>query len=444
MQVIWALIGLILTLLTYYVFKFYDESTQNKRRGIIYLGNGLSKVFYKSVKGITHCDYLLEQYSRIKRVRQKFGVGSEFSAKTFFITDLSVIKDICIKKFDHFVNRRCVVSDSDIFIPKMLMAKQGDDWKEVRSKLNQIFIPSRLSGMFPLMDKSSKKLVNYFESQVDSPYSDVETGISKLTMDVFASLAFGMESEAFQNPEKRSNFEEMAAKLPGSLSLSNIFKLCFLHLFPRLAKCLKLSLYSSEAQRYFEKSIKNVITQRTEEKAVSSGSSSEDFLQLMLNLRDAGLPIEVVDQLIKGQPEKKFTFSSKYDTRSKSDKQIAKCELKDEDIVAHCISFILGGYDYTVSLQLFALYNLAMHEEVQEEVHREIVEVLENADSQHFPLDLDVINRLDLLNGLLFGIKLNYRVFYGMSINRYYLNHQKHYGFTLHLQALTECVQKII
>ena len=75
------------------------------------------------------------------------------------INDLELAKRICIKDFDHFVDRGefgLKLDENDeidkIFMNTFLLVK-GDKWKTTRSILSPVFASGKMKLMFPLVKK---------------------------------------------------------------------------------------------------------------------------------------------------------------------------------------------------------------------------------------------------------------------------------------------------
>jgi cytochrome P450 len=387
MELLWTLIGFLLTLLTYYIFKYYDEAASYKKKGIIYMGNGMYKVLHKTIKGLSQTDYSNEQYWKIKNFKKRFAVGSDFSSTTFFIADVTLIRDICIKKFDHFVDRRILITKTEPLVGRMLMALKGDDWKNLRSKLSHAFTTGKVRNMFSRFDNSAKQMINYLQNQLSSSSNgivDLENAYSKLTMDSIASVAFGIDSKAFDEVEP-STFEQMGKKLPGSLNVSAIIKLITFSISPRLSEYLGFSFMSVEAQAFFADVVKDIIKQREQ-----SGERRNDFLQLMLDAREGKLQIDE-GRLDSYEADAMIKLPKKRETNKKT----ITLELDDDDIVAQSILFIAGGYDTVLSLHLFLAYNLAIHQDVQQKLYEELTTAIGKNDGE---ITFDLINGLEYLD----------------------------------------------
>ncbi len=79
------------------------------------------------------------------------------------VTDLEVARDILIRDFDHFADRRAFAIDDDNYANKivanMLTAIKGEKWKKVRSMMSPAFTSGKLKAMFPFIEKVTKTII---------------------------------------------------------------------------------------------------------------------------------------------------------------------------------------------------------------------------------------------------------------------------------------------
>ena len=106
-------------------------------------------------------------------------VGSfSLSMPLLIINDMEIIKNVLIKDWDHFVDRRVMSSNPRTKAAKMfsqmLTVLKGDKWKKMRSTLSPVFTSGKLKSMTSFINKVSLltcdllKLINstlYFRSE---------------------------------------------------------------------------------------------------------------------------------------------------------------------------------------------------------------------------------------------------------------------------------------
>ncbi len=73
------------------------------------------------------------------------------------VNDLDLARNILIKDFDHFTDRRIfaidTTSESNKLVANMLTMLTGEKWKKVRSMMSPAFTSGKLKAMAPFIDK---------------------------------------------------------------------------------------------------------------------------------------------------------------------------------------------------------------------------------------------------------------------------------------------------
>ncbi len=80
-----------------------------------------------------------------------------FSTPILVVNDLDCAKNILIKDFDHFVDRRSFDMDTSDragkIMANMMTMLTGEKWKTVRNIISPIFTSGKLKAMTPLINK---------------------------------------------------------------------------------------------------------------------------------------------------------------------------------------------------------------------------------------------------------------------------------------------------
>jgi cytochrome P450 family 6 len=81
-----------------------------------------------------------------------------FGTPTLLVNDLDIAKQILIKDFDHFADRRDMTfSESDSSTNKywnnQLLVLEGEKWRKMRSAISPVFTSGKLKGMSKLINK---------------------------------------------------------------------------------------------------------------------------------------------------------------------------------------------------------------------------------------------------------------------------------------------------
>lgn len=246
MSIIFVILFLLISFIL--LLFYWNEQTRQKfeSKGVPYLGNGLFRMVKNITKGIDLINDLSKTYRKIKEQDIKVAGSNDFGMTTIFVTEPEMIKSVLVKDFDHFADRRNFdMSKNDSIFKKMLFGLKGTEWRALRSKLSPTFTTGKIKRLFSLFDQSGEKLVKYFAEQAaNSPNNEIELteGYSKYTMDVIASAACGLDSQAFDQKEP-SLFEEMGQKMQFKFSGLLMLKMIMILVAKPLADLLGFSMF---------------------------------------------------------------------------------------------------------------------------------------------------------------------------------------------------------
>jgi len=153
---------------------------------------------------------------------------------------------------------------------------------------------------------------------------------SSLTLEVILSTAFGIKADVQTDPD-----EKFLKKARASFRFPFILRI--LGRMPILKTILRLMLRLRGSMGYFGKIALEMIRQRREE----GDSQRQDLMQLMLTAHE--------ESMVQG---------------------VSK--LTDEEIVAQCVAFLLGGHETSMITLSTTSYLLALNVEIQEKLRKEI------------------------------------------------------------------------
>jgi len=303
------------------------------------------------------------------------------SQKIYVVTDPEVIKRICIKDFDHFVNHNEMLSNFDRIFGKSLFGLLGQKWRDMRATLSPMFTGSKMKSTFGLLSAHANDFITHFEKKAGKDESkdvDVLEVFSRFTVDAIATAALGFEGDCVANDDSKlfvfaKNMTELFT------SSSAIFKFTFGTLFPKLYKFFELQLTSKETYDFFRRTIVDVMNERDR-----TNTSRQDIIQLMLNVKKGQLNDEVKD-----------VDSNKVNYKSNA-KNLAEIIADDEYWMAQGFIFFFAGFDTTSQFLQSVTLELALNPEVQEELHREISEVTQSLDGE--PVSYEALQKMKFLD----------------------------------------------
>ncbi|XP_015905340.2 cytochrome P450 3A8 [Parasteatoda tepidariorum] len=288
-------------------------------------------------------------------LKRHFALGSvyghyEANRPLISIADPQLLRDIFVKDFVHFVNRRPFKS-GDKISDKMISILEGDEWKKVRSIISPTFSTGKLKRVMSIFKDCSKTLIQNFRiAALKNEPVNAKRFFGAFTMDVIASSAFSTKIDSHNDPE--NEFVQAARR---AFTPKFNWRLILFLISPKILKLLNISLADPSVNGFFSNVTTQIIEQRKRTK-----QKRNDFLQLLIDAAE-----EENDDM---GPNYQNVFTN--DDSHKS--------LTMNEVIAQCIIFFLAGYDTTASALSFSSYLLAIHQEVQEKARQEIIYFLDN------------------------------------------------------------------
>ncbi|XP_050460258.1 cytochrome P450 9e2-like [Cataglyphis hispanica] len=287
------------------------------------------------LRRLSLADHSLFMYNYIPNA--KYCGMMEFTAPAVLLRDPELIKNVMVKDFEIFHDHRSFVDESvDPLFSKNIFSLRGDRWREMRNTLSPSFTASKMKIMFNLVSKCSREFVNYL---VDHPemYAAIETKqiFRRYTTDVIATTAFGINVNSMK--DQNNEFYVKGIEISKVFSeFLTIFKFMFMYIFPRFAKLLGMTGFSSTSTVEFYKRIVGETIKIREEQ----GIVRPDMIQLLMQARD------------------------------KNDPSVHKMTL--DDIISQVFIFFFAGFDTTSTLMCFVAHELAINREIQDRVREEV------------------------------------------------------------------------
>ncbi|CAL7948655.1 unnamed protein product [Xylocopa violacea] len=278
-------------------------------------------------------DYSMFIYNYHSDVRY-FGV-MDFATPTVVIKDPELIKEIGVKSFEHFPNHRSFVTEEmDPVFGKNLFSLKDDRWKIMRNTLSPSFTNSKMKFMFNLVSNCSHEFVNYLYDHPDCcSMVEAKNIFTRYTNDVIATVALGISVNSLKDPDN-----ELYKKGIDVSTFSGIFRLMKFMLFrlnPRLTRMVGFRFLSRATSRFFWNLISETVKTRREQRIIRP-----DMIHLLMQARDSN--------------------------------ETTSSEGNIDDIVAQAFIFFLAGFDTVSTVMCHAIYELALHQDVQERLREEV------------------------------------------------------------------------
>ncbi|CAL8086082.1 unnamed protein product [Orchesella dallaii] len=309
----------------------------------------------------------------------------ELGTPVILIKDMELIKKILIKDFDHFVDRRKFFAEADEVLQKSLPMLEGEEWKGVRASVSPTFTTGKIRRMMEFFNSVGKEWVESLSEKAKANPSpdgsvtiDVIKVINQYTVDVIASAVFGFNAGTIKNPD--SPFAKYAESL-ADFSKLKLVKMAIIFGLPKLNKILKLKMMDPEAIGFFER----ILDQGLKKRLSGETTKCNDFLQLLVEAHNGKLKGEGNDEL--GSFEKDAHIELKGGEKKKQ-------WLTEQTMNSQSLIFFFAGFGTTSNALTFAAYALAVHQDVQDKLRKEVGKIMKPDGN----LDYDDLSTLVYLN----------------------------------------------
>ena len=370
-----TLVTVVLGLLVYYALSVYQMTKKLEKwyqQGI--KGPNPYLVHWRILKFLLSSKALLTDTESIKTYG-KVHCYNETDRITLVIADAGLVKDVLVRHFSHFMDRR--LSFTDKYTSRFLTQLCGSEWKHTRSIISPTFTSGKMKAMLHLMNECLEPMMKRLRRN-NGKDMDVKDLFGCFTMDAIAKCAFAVETNAHDN---ENHPFVVNAKKVFEFSPLRIFMVLFTPKFIRTR--LGLSFVDSSGMDYLVGLGHHMIDERRKKGITAGNRSYNDFLQLML---EAG---------------RELTNQEQEDTDENSNQHRVEAQRKtltDEEIIANIIVILLAGYETTASLLTYASYSLAIHPEIQAKLRQEI---LEAKNQNNGVLDYDTLMSLPYLDAVI-------------------------------------------
>ncbi|XP_046959649.1 uncharacterized protein LOC124529784 [Vanessa cardui] len=324
------------------------------------LGNMLNLALRKT--------FFAEEMDRLYKLypKERFVGRYEFTRPVLVLQDLELIKTITVKDFEYFTDHRQFIDEEvEPLFGRNLFSIRGEEWKDMRSTLSPAFTSSKIKLMVPFMEEVGKQMIQALKKQIqesDSGSIEVDTRdlTSRYANDVIASCAFGLKVDS--HTDKENQFYIMGKDI-ASFTLKKTMSLFIISIFPNLAKKFNLKLFNNVTKNFFI----DLVT-RTMKDRESRNIMRPDMIHLLMEAKKG--------QLTHDDKNKNDNQDTGFSTVEESSVGMKKVDRiwSDTDLIAQAILFFIAGFDTISTAMTFALYELALHPDIQERLVKEIKE----------------------------------------------------------------------
>lgn len=282
--------------------------------------------------------------------------------------DPELIKHIMVRDFQHFVDRPTVSIRGTPYVENMLINMKGQHWRSVRALLTPAFSSGKLKVMETLVEQCGKHMGTFLQNEsnkktaADGRYTELEMKafFERFTLDVIATCAFGVQCNSLKDPD--NEFVKIAARFNDVTFFDRILVLFVLLLIPQFSRFFRLSVMNKQVLEFLANVVKNTKEHRSKHKE----QKWNDFLQLL---------IDAAEQDKDG--------SDKQDNSAKNrSRKTSTTVMNEETIIAQAVLFLVAGFETSSTLLTYVSYELALNQDIQHKLRKEIEEVLEKHGGQ--------------------------------------------------------------
>ncbi|KRT83630.1 cytochrome P450, partial [Oryctes borbonicus] len=306
-------------------FSYWTNKHIPCEKPFLFLGNFPDMIASKQ----TVPQYLANLYAKYQN-EPYFGIYL-FNRPALVLRDPKLIKNVLIKNFAKFPNRAFTIDKSaDVIACSSLFAVKNPEWKALRAKLTPIFTSGKLKMMLPLIKECCTSLKNYLDAQNDKVV-DMKEVCGKYATDVISSCTFGVNACSLVNED--SEFRVMGKRLFNSNLIRKVSAFGYF-LAPAVIKVFKLSFLDREATVYLNDLFWRILHERE-----SNMTRRNDLVDILIDL--------------KNDNDKSISFDG-------------------VTVSSQAVSFFSAGHETTSSTISFALYEMAINQDVQDRLRDEI------------------------------------------------------------------------
>uniref|UniRef100_A0A182S7B3 Uncharacterized protein n=1 Tax=Anopheles maculatus TaxID=74869 RepID=A0A182S7B3_9DIPT len=297
----------------------------------------------------------------------------------YVVRDPDLVKQITVKDFDYFADHMSTGMEqteennsNHLLLGNSLVSLRGQKWRDMRATLSPAFTGSKMRLMFALIAECGQTMVAHFRSEEQKARSAGESGLqlemkdvmTRFSNDVIGTAAFGIKVDSFRDPSNQ--FISMARSVTNQESLVRAIKMIGFTFAPKLMMRFNIDFLSPEEDRFFRDTI--LETMRTREE---KGIFRPDMIELLMQAKKGSLKHQQKEELKQesNQAEGFATVEESHVGKRAHDRVWT-----DTELIAQAFIFFFAGFE-TISWTLsFALYELAVNEDIQARLFDEVRE----------------------------------------------------------------------
>ena len=266
------------------------------------------------------------------------------------VTDLDMLREIMVKQFNNFPNRRKYATMDQPLIDKIMFNLDGDEWKQHRALLKPTLNPIRLKASYPRIEKLLRGMLEVMEQKAKNQGGqlDISLPIGCFCMDVIAGIGFDLDCNCIGNP--KNDFLVKARHFLDTFGERTFtFALFAPPFFKHILDWLGIMIMPKKEIMFLREFTRQAIEVRRSKPDEQRGR--EDFFQFMID-----------NSVVRDEKKSNAGPSTKL--------------LSLEELYGSSLTYFLAGYDTSAKGFVFAMYHLAMNPECLKKAQQEVDDVL--------------------------------------------------------------------
>ncbi|XP_054160973.1 uncharacterized protein LOC128959051 [Oppia nitens] len=299
----------------------------------------------------------------LKKYGKIYGIFDQNGPK-LTVAEPELIKQILVKDFHIFPDRMSIEYPHPV-IGKNLFFINGSVWKRIRSITTPVFTSAKTKRMYPLINKCCQNLDKQLGSLADQKLNvDLKEQYYRFTMDLITNCAFATKFKDYKETENNL-FNDRVLKLSHFIETTYL-----IHLFsPKLLiKMLSIfGVFNSESTDYIINYLRHIFNNRRK-----LNKKYYDLIQLFIEAEKVDENVETNDinkcvdqELLQPQVE-----NLSLDNR----------KLTENEIIALCLTVLVAGFETSATTLSFCSYELAVNEDCQQKLYKEIMSTIDSND----------------------------------------------------------------
>ncbi|XP_023315986.1 cytochrome P450 6a2-like [Trichogramma pretiosum] len=356
-----TIVGLTYIYLRHFVFNYWTLHGVPHEQPSLLLGN-LTWDFITAK--ISLGNWLKQSYDKFRNY--PFHGLYVFGRPVLMINDPALIRTVLVQEFSRFCDRGWLSNMEKIDpMTANLFLQPEHKWRRLRQKFSPTFTPNKMRQFHPLMAEIGQQMVEACDEELlrsGRSVLEVKDIVGRYTTDIISSVVYGFNCNSLKDPDHAfRRLGERAFEFGRFNQLLGIF-------LPELPGLVALPFYHREVRDFFAKLFKDMVERRRE-----APVDRKDFMNLLIELMDRG-SVKADDAAAEEE----------------SEEQSAKRTTDDQDLLsmseaaAQAFVFFLAGFETSASTATWALLELAMNQDIQHRLQREIDQVADGPEGFTF------------------------------------------------------------